>query len=148
MTVSRKTSIATLAGCCLIMTQVAAAQNLQRPNASTVIMPIANPSATNPEAADGTLGMALLGAVVNADGTLFAGSGVTSFSSFATGGYQVTFDRNVATDCTYATAAVGTSQTYVRIVARSAGQLQFNTNAVETRALTNASFSVTVFCPK
>lgn len=148
MTVYRRGSIAALAGCCLVIMQAATAQELQRPNASTVIKPVVKPSAANPEAADGTRGMALLGAVINADGTLFAGSGVTSSSRFVLGGYRVFFDRNVVPDCTYATAAVGTSQTYVRIVARSTNELQFNTNAVETRALTDASFSVTVFCPK
>ena len=148
MTALRKISMAALAGCCLVMAQVAAAQDLQRPNASTVIKPTVNPSAVNPQAADKTLGMALMGAVINLDGTIANGSGVTSSQRFAAGGYQVFFERNVADNCTYATAVVGLAFVYVRIVVRSGNQLQFNINTIDGSTLTDANFSVTVFCHK
>ena len=147
MTALRKISMAALAGCCLVMAQVAAAQNLQRPNASTVIKPTVSPSAVSPQAADNTLGMALMGAVINSDGTFANGSGVTSSQRFTTGGYQVIFERNIA-DCNYATAVVGLSFVYVRIVVHSGNQLQFNTNNIDGSALTDTTFSVTVFCHK
>lgn len=57
-------------------------------------------------AADNTLGAAWLFAVVNSDGTLARGSGVTSASQVSPGAYAVIFDRNV-NGCVY-TATVGT----------------------------------------
>jgi hypothetical protein len=150
MTIQQKASMALLVGCCLVMTQLAAAQELLRPDASTVIKPV-NPSAANtikPQAADGTRGMALMGAYLNANGTMASGSGVTSTQRFAPGGYIVLFDRDVATGCTYATAIVGLSQAVIRIIFLSGNQLQFNTNLASTGVLTDTPFSVIVFCPR
>ena len=90
-----------------------------------------------------------MGAVINLDGTIASSSGVTSSLRFVPGGYQVVFERNVADNCTYATAVVGLSSlVYVRIVLHSGNQLQFNTNTIDGSTLTDATFSVTVFCPK
>ena len=55
-------------------------------------------------APDGTLGTALLFAVVGSDGTLFRGSGVASVTPDGVGLYSVIFDRDV-TGCAYMGAA-------------------------------------------
>ena len=56
-------------------------------------------------APDGTLGMALMAAAVNADGTLARNTGATNVIKLGVGTYEVEFDRNV-TQCFY-TATVG-----------------------------------------
>jgi hypothetical protein len=61
----------------------------------------AKPPAPTTEAADGTLGMALLAAaIVGTTGATSRGSGVTSSARLAAGQYEVIFDRNV-TACFY-----------------------------------------------
>jgi hypothetical protein len=143
MSVFRRIPTAALAGLCLLIAHTAAAQVIERPNRQTVIL---KPKVTKePRAADNTLGMALLGAFVNSDGTLARGSGVTNSSRFAPGGYQVFFDRDIS-NCTY--SAVGVSFAIVRIVTISANQLQFNTNNPTTGTLTDTSFSATIYCAK
>lgn len=47
-------------------------------------------------APDQTLGMALLSAVVEANGTLISGTGVKNVTRTGVGGYLVQFDRSVA----------------------------------------------------
>jgi hypothetical protein len=47
-------------------------------------------------APDQTLGMALMSAVVEANGTLISGTGVKNVTRTGTGGYLVQFDRSVA----------------------------------------------------
>jgi hypothetical protein len=135
--------MAVLAGCCLLVAQTATAQVIERPNRQTVILkPVVT---TKPRVADNTLGMALLGVYVNSDGTLLRGSGVTSSTRFATGGYQVFFDRDIS-NCTY--SAVGASFAIVRIVGISANQLQFNVNNPTNGTLVDSAFSGTIYCAK
>jgi hypothetical protein len=62
-------------------------------------------SATPPPGPDGTLGMAVLSAVVGADATVARGAGVTGAIHAFTGGYEVDFNRDV-TACTYV-ASIG-----------------------------------------
>jgi hypothetical protein len=62
---------------------------------------------TNPRVPTGGLGTAVLSAVVNADGTLARGSGVTTVDKYGTGNYGVKFRRNVR-NCAYV-ASIGLS---------------------------------------
>jgi hypothetical protein len=55
----------------------------------------ASPAALD-AAPDQTLGMALMSAVVEANGTLISGTGVKSVTRTGLGGYLVQFDRSVA----------------------------------------------------
>jgi hypothetical protein len=57
-----------------------------------------------PQAADQTLGMALMSAFVNEDGTLARGAGAVSSQRTAEGSYEVDLDRDIH-NCTY-TASV------------------------------------------
>jgi hypothetical protein len=62
---------------------------------------------TNARVPTGGLGTAVLSAVVDADGTLARGSGVTTVDKYGTGNYGVKFRRNVR-NCTYV-ATIGLS---------------------------------------
>jgi hypothetical protein len=109
--------------------------------------------AAAPLAPDGTLGMALLSAAVNSNGTLARGSGVTSTASLGGGSYQVIFDRNV-TQCVYvatigdpSNSAAGPGQTDV---AQRAGNVNgvFLRTSNSAGTFTNLSFYLLVFCNK
>lgn len=54
----------------------------------------------SPPGADNTLGMAILSAVVNSDGTIARGAGATASSRIVTGQYEVDFGRDVS-GCAY-----------------------------------------------
>ena len=66
-----------------------------------------------PAAADKTLGMALMSAVVNQTGSLVRGSGAVSAEQFGLGSYDVRFERSV-TDCALSVtlASIDSSTTY------------------------------------
>lgn len=103
-------------------------------------------------APDGGLGMALLGARVNAAGGLVSSVGAVSSASFSssgfTGSYEVILDRNV-TLCIYSAAPSDLNDAIsVTIQPRD-----FNPNGVFLRfrdstnnALVNAEFYLTVYC--
>jgi len=55
---------------------------------------VAAPAATR-AAPDQTLGMALMSALVNSNGTLLGGAGATSSNQHSTGRYRVFFNRSV-----------------------------------------------------
>jgi hypothetical protein len=97
-------------------------------------------------APDNTLGTAMLGALVKDDGTLLHGTGVTGVVHTTTGGYKVTFDRDI-TDCTFATTPVGSS-VVIRAVSFVGSNLQFNMNRVSDGIAFDSTFSLVVFCPK
>ena len=67
------------------------------------------PASPVPEAAEGGLGVTILSAVVNADGTLDRGNGVGSVVKAGVGNYRVLFVRNVR-QCVYS-ATIGLSGT-------------------------------------
>jgi hypothetical protein len=104
-------------------------------------------------APDNSFGMALLGAVINGDGTTARGSGVTGSSRASQGNYIVTFDRPLA-DCTFSAAPVfiagGTTSVIVpRVIGLpSTSNIQFNVNRVSDGTLVDSPFSLVVFCPK
>ena len=84
----------TLAFAGTLLTTVAAAQSVQ-------YQPGYKPGDENtPEAADLTLGVAELFAVVHGNGTLIRGAGAVSSTRFGTGQYQAVFTRNVR-NCAY-----------------------------------------------
>lgn len=62
--------------------------------------PAQNVRPAAPPAADGTLGVALLAALVQSDGSLLSGSGATGATRLGTGTYEVDFNRDV-TGCYY-----------------------------------------------
>jgi hypothetical protein len=131
------------------------AQNQQQP-AGPPSGPAPAREAVAPLAPDGTLGMALMSAVVNANATLVRGSGVVSVGT--TGGppsgfYEVVFDRNV-TQCYYVAnigdpgfGVAGPGQTDV-------AQRNGNVNGVFVRTSNSAGtttslpFYLLVFCNK
>lgn len=106
-----------------------------------------------PLAPDGTLGMALLSAAVNTNGTLARGSGVTSTTNLAVGLYQIIFDRNV-TQCVYVATigdpgpgAAGPGQIDVAQLGNNARGVFLRTSN-SAGAVTNLSFHLLVFCNK
>lgn len=52
------------------------------------------------QAAPGDLGMAIMSAAINSDGTIARGEGVVSAANLGTGFYEVSFGRDI-TNCTY-----------------------------------------------
>jgi len=100
----------------------------------------------------GDLGMAIMSAVVNADGTLARNAGATSATAFGSGQYEVIFERDV-TACTYV-ATIGLSATsgssspgFVTVVGRAgAPNGIFVTTDDATGASLNLGFHVIVFC--
>jgi hypothetical protein len=111
------------------------------------------PGALPAEAADGTLGMALLSAVVSATGTLARGAGTTSAGKTpGTGNFEVIFDRDV-TNCTFVTSVGGTT-TDVPNGAATATRRSAKANGVfiQTRDLNDnvadKPFHLVVFCNK
>ncbi len=79
--------------------------------AVTVAAPVTSAQAAKaakvaPEAADQTLGMALMGAAVRGNGTLYEGVGVVSATRSGTGAYRVTFQRDIRGCILNATAAL------------------------------------------
>jgi hypothetical protein len=73
--------------------------------AITIAAFLAPAAAQTPQAADQTLGMALLSATVAADGTLVASAGATAAVRNVAGDYTVTFGRSLA-GCS-CTASIG-----------------------------------------
>jgi hypothetical protein len=115
---------------------------------------LASPASAAP---DNTLGMALMSAVVNANGTLDRGSGVASslrLGAAGSGTYEVLFDREVST-CTFV-ASLGNSTftTFLGEVSavRRSGAGKENGVYVETNNSAGASadkpFHLIVFCAK
>jgi hypothetical protein len=103
-------------------------------------------------AADNTLGVAHLSAVVQATGQVIRGSGVVSAELFDTDTYEVEFERNVR-DCTYVANAgsVGTglfSALRIPVVESSSSKQDavnvriFNKDGV----VSLSSFHLMVFC--
>ncbi len=104
-------------------------------------------------AADGTLGMALMSAVVNSAGTLVRGSGVESAARTGTGTYRVRFTRSIA-NCTATANAgnsvVGGSNTLIYAVIYHWEETAFlvrMTSPLDISA-SDAPFHLIVFCPK
>jgi len=98
-------------------------------------------------AADNTLGMALLGAVVNGDGTLHHGAGVVSTSRPNKGTYEVTFNRDI-TAC-FATASAQGFAIYASIFVPTTNTLRVFLSTQSTLAVEwDGLFHVTVFCPR
>ena len=147
MSVLRRMPIAALAGFCLLAAHTATAQVIVRPNPQTVI--IKSAPTIEPRAADKTLGVALLGAFVNANGTLARGSGVASSSRPVAGLYVVNFDRDI-TNCMYSVVSMssGTPAALIRVVSTNGNQLQFNANKLSDGNLSDSPFSTTVYCAK
>ena len=124
-------------------------QELVRPNAWTVIKPIApaaKPAVKASPGADQTLGVALLGATMNADGSTSASSGVTSSNNFGVGGYAVVFDRDVST-CMVSAVPI-TNFVLIRVVILGGTQIQFNVNKISDGSFLASPFSFVVYCPK
>jgi hypothetical protein len=114
----------------------------------------AGAAAGTPRAADGTLGMALMGASVTGTGTLTRGSGVTAANRIgvSTGEYTVFFDRDI-TDCIY-TATIGPGGGGAAVGQISVAQRLLTENGVYVATQDSAGaqadrpFHLTVFCPK
>jgi hypothetical protein len=98
-------------------------------------------------AADGKLGMAMLGAYVGSDAVIRSASGVTSVSSIGNGQYSVIFDRDVS-NCIFSGTVANASLTFltvspyltppqVRVVVFTTGGTAVNSN-----------FHVMAFCPR
>jgi hypothetical protein len=97
--------------------------------------------------------MALLSAVINADGTVVRGAGVTSASRAGPGNYEVIFNRNVS-DCTWqgtiagpgaGTTAIGLIA--INLLAASPNGL-FVRTADTSNTVTDHQFQLIVFCAR
>jgi hypothetical protein len=97
-------------------------------------------------AADNTLGMALMAARVDADGTLLAGSGVTGVIYLGGGQYEIDFDRDVS-KCFYSVTAY-----FPRLL--EAEPRTINVKGVfvlienNSQTAVDTRFDLTVFCNK
>jgi hypothetical protein len=113
---------------------------------------VAAPASTR-AAPDQTLGMALMSALVKADGTLLGGAGATSSSQHATGRYRVFFNRSVV-GCDYvATQSHSSSLTHnpPSAIATAPGDSANSVwVVVQDGEGTNVEriFRMIVFCPK
>ena len=114
---------------------------------------VAAPAATR-AAPDQTLGMALLSALVNSNGTLLGGAGATSSNRRATGLYDVFFNRSVL-GCDYVATQSNTNiNNYVPPLATIATAPGLSADrvfvVVQDGAGTNVDriFRMIVFCPK
>lgn len=128
------------------MMHAADGQTRQSPNNST----------NRPAAADGTLGMALMSAVVTYTGDLVRGSGVSAISNPNLGEYVLTFDRDIS-QCTWVVSAAAEGDFAIADFGPNNG---FGPNqlAVFVRSITGASsnsvsyaadrsdFNLIVFC--
>jgi hypothetical protein len=94
-------------------------------------------------APDNTLGMAMLGAYVDAFGNLVSGSGVTAATRNSTGSYQVEFDRDIF-DC-FVTA---TPAMPVTLYVSKANNIASIFSHDSTGAFSDAVFNLIVFCAR
>jgi hypothetical protein len=99
-------------------------------------------------APDNALGMALLGAFVNYDGTLYEGSGVTSAPGHpGVGNYDITFDRDISR-C-FISITPYTSNVvpgFFRNPGSSVVRVYLNSNT--GGAAVDTTFSMLIFCAK
>ena len=114
---------------------------------------IAGPN-VKPAAADQTLGMALMSAVVNADGSLARGSGAVSSVRTTTGQYRVIFDRPIR-DCTFTASGGGATPGLSYLTTANVWSLPNDesgvgviTSANTTAADINSGFHLLVFCAR
>jgi len=114
---------------------------------------VASPAAIR-AAPDQTLGMAIMSALVKADGTLLGGAGATSSSQHQTGRYRVFFNRSVL-GCDYvATQSHSNSLTHNPPVATIATAPGDSANSVwvvvhdGSGTDVNRIFRMIVFCAK
>jgi hypothetical protein len=102
-------------------------------------------------APDRTLGMALLSAAVDSDGTLVHGAGVASSSRISAGTYLVRFDRNVR-NCTSAAVHAGSSSLFgdINVVVAWPSSPSANVTVYTSNpgGPTNGPFHLIVFCAK
>jgi hypothetical protein len=106
--------------------------------------------AQSPQAADQTLGMAILSGVVSSNGTLMYGDGATSAERTSVGTYQVTFNRTVAR-CT--PVASGNNNAILRVGLQSTpGFPGDNKQAVLAEDAAgnpkDATFALIIFCAR
>jgi hypothetical protein len=112
-----------------------------------------------PQAADGTLGVALMAAVICSGGGLVRGTGVVSQGRTLNGIYYVVFERSVA-DCSYVATAASATPTLppvtfppnavasVSPVVGNAARVNVIMRSNSTSSLVNAAFHLFVFCWK
>ena len=105
-----------------------------------------------PAAADKSLGMAVMSAVIASNGTLVRGAGAVSATRLAAGSYTVTFNRSLA-DCSFlggigAGKAPGHASGYVIAVnpALELDTVKVRTQAISNGADTDGQFHVQVIC--
>lgn len=109
-------------------------------------------SVTPPPGPDGTLGMAILSAVVANDGTVVRGAGVTGASSLSTGDYEVDFNRDVSA-CTYPASigdtGAGVARGLIDVATRAGNPSGVFVQTFDlTGAAANEPFQVLIFCTK
>jgi hypothetical protein len=116
--------------------------------------PVPGTEARDPRAPDLTLGMALMSAAVNFNGTLARGSGVIQVIKIAgfTGNYDVRFNRDVR-DCYYlatiGNAGGGSTSGQINVAARAGAPNGVFVDTNDTAgAAADRSFHLLVFCNK
>ena len=104
------------------------------------------PKAASPEAADRTLGMALLGARIDAGGDLTRSAGVVRAQRNGEGKYGVVFVRDVSTCFTAVTPVLTGSAGYFVLPGSEA--ISVSMRSATTGEFTDQAFDVIVFCPR
>ena len=106
-----------------------------------------------PPGADMTLGMTILSAVVNSDGTIARGAGATAASQLAKGEYEVDFDRDVS-GCAYISTAGSATAGAIAYGQSDVAPRNGNANGVYVETLASdgtyysIAFHLIVFCAK
>lgn len=97
-------------------------------------------------AADNTLGMAMLGAHVGGDGTIYDQSGLVS-ATVGAGTYALTFDRAIGT-CMWSAMPFASEDVVVRTTSYSSTTINLRMSRVSDGTAVNWSLFVTMFCPR
>jgi hypothetical protein len=113
------------------------------------LMVLAN-AAPASAAPDGTLGMSVISAMINANGSIAAGAGVLNSAKLTTGFYNVTFNRTLS-GCTFVgsiSTTIDTVPTGTLIMMREPSDLRILNVATFSDFKTSADrdFGVMVFC--
>ena len=101
-------------------------------------------------APDGTLGMTLMSAMINANGSIAAGAGVLASAKLSTGFYNVTFNRTLS-GCTFVASISTTTDTVPSgsiVTMREPSDLRILNVATfsDFKTAADRDFGVMVFC--
>jgi hypothetical protein len=97
-------------------------------------------------APDNTLGMAMLGAHVGGDGTIYDQSGLVS-ATVGAGTYALTFDRPIGS-CMWSAMPFANEDVVIRTTSYSSTTINLRMSRVSDGTAVNWSLFLTMFCPR